>query len=102
MHGEPDLLARVPGLEPPFNPVLVEIACLRARIDRKVDRLADLLIRGRFRLALLVSLNEMELQTVIRSGRAIVQVSLAELEHSPDEALRELRKARNVIIHGSI
>ena len=53
----PDLVARFPHLDPPMNPVLVEVKGLRAQLPRARDQLADALARGNTHLGLLVTLD---------------------------------------------
>lgn len=99
----PDFLARIPGLEPPFNPVVVEVARPGLRpFDEKLHQVEAMMSSLRGRLALLVCGDEVEFLTLRPTpGTAILQVSLRELEANPTRVLLALRAARNAIVHGA-
>ncbi len=96
----PDFLVSFPGLEGPFNPVLVELAGRRALLSRKIEQLNASAVRSRSRLGVLITLDE-EQQETRRSGDfAVVTISLDRLENAPQSLASDLRTARNYLVHG--
>jgi len=99
----PDFIARFHHLEAAFNPVLVEVAGLRARLDRKLEQLKKAMQAGSARLAILVTLDDVgPWQAPGPKGAAIIVVSLRDLEESPKTVRFELQRARNAIVHGAL
>jgi hypothetical protein len=101
-RGVPDMAASLPGLGPLFDPILVEVTGLRARLSEKRKALTDALTKAGAHLGLLVALDEVPLSTELTSATtAIVSVSLRQLEQSEVLSLqRWLTLARNRLVHG--
>lgn len=98
----PDLVARFPHLDPPMNPVLVEVKGLRAQLSRARDQLADALARGNTHLGLLVTLDTLPPSyDRVAPGRVIAQISLLLLEQTPERLIKLLSEARSLAVHGS-
>ena len=91
---------RLPGLETPFDPILVEIAGRRASIPRKLDQLADAITKAKGRLGLLVTLDDVKTEGRHDANFTILTVSLQRLEDSPEQVVQDLRWARNSMVHG--
>ena len=105
-HGVPDLSIDLAQLGTGFNPVFVEVAGLRAAIDRKTAQMAEALRRSSVRLGLLITLDpepsfeEGEDLHRVDFGQAVVIRSLKQLEGDPDAVVRDLVSARNRLVHG--
>jgi nucleoside 2-deoxyribosyltransferase len=85
----PDLAASWPQLAP-FDPLLVEIAGRKARLNEKKRQLLEFMRSRGARLGLIVTLEERPITEETQVGAAVLVVSLRELELSPSRVLRRL------------
>jgi hypothetical protein len=101
-RGGPDMAASWAELGPLFDPVLVEVAGLRARLRQKRAALAAAMTTAGAHLGLVVALDAVEVSTELTSATTtVVTLSLRELETTDRQAfLRLLGSARNQLIHG--
>lgn len=96
----PDWDVWVPLFSPPFNPVLIELIGLKGSLKRKREQLRSALVRQGAHLGVLVTLDPVASRVDVLRDSAIVEVSLPQLEQSPQDLFSLLRQARNSLLHG--
>jgi hypothetical protein len=96
----PDWNVWVPLFSPPFNPVLVQLAGRKASLKRKRAQLRSALATQGAHLGVLVTLDPVASHVEVVRESAIVEISLLQLEESPQDLFLLLRQARNSLLHG--
>ncbi|MDQ1744793.1 MAG: hypothetical protein QOE23_3132 [Pseudonocardiales bacterium] len=96
----PDLLVTLPGFDLPFSPVAVEVLGRKGRVRRAIDRLEEALTERDLRLGVLVTLEPVENSSAV-TPLGIIVVPLRLLEEQAEVVVRQVRDARNRIVHGA-
>lgn len=96
----PDWAVWVPLFSAPFNPVLIELVGRRGSLKRKSSQLRSALTEQGAHLGVLVTLDPVASRVDVVRDSAIIEVSLLQLEESPQELLLLLRHGRNSLLHG--
>jgi len=99
MRYVPDMAASWPQLAP-FDPLLVEIAGRKARLNEKKEQLLAAMKSRGTHLGLIVTLDKRPITEEARGGAAVLVVSLGQLESSPSQIFRRLLTLRNRLVHG--
>ena len=96
----PDWQALVPFLDPPFNPVFIELVGRKANLVGKRLQLSEALIARGAHIGVLIMLDSVEARVEVERDAAIVELSLRQLEEDPRLLGLLLREARNQLVHG--
>ena len=97
----PDLLVDFPELGHSFNPVMVEVVGQRADLRKKLASISQVLERAPSRLALVVTLDDVKRRIEVPSpGVAVLVWSYQDLLAHPDQAVLDLVRTRNQLVHG--
>lgn len=96
----PDWKIWVAAFTAPFNPVFVEVAGRRSRLELKRKQLSQAMSLSGAHLGVLVTADEIEPRVDIEGLMAVCTLSLNDLESRPREFEDWLRIARNRLLHG--
>lgn len=97
----PDLIVNFDELGSGFNPVLVEVVGRREVLDKKLATIAQILARSSSRLALVIPLDSVRPRVEFPSpGLAVLVRSYEDLVAHPEQAVQELIRTRNQLVHG--